>query len=429
MNSKKRVVLFYGLIFLLKIGIGIVVYYQGVVESDAKDYLEFAEIILRDGPFTQAYGEIEAFAPPGFPWVLALVKFLTGWNGTIVVINALLSTITVWIIYKLSTVVLPAKWARSTSLWAVVYVPYSFYLGNLLKESLLYFLVSFSVYLLYRFRSRSKILILISLGFIFVYTFHTDERYIVFLPLFFLGLIEFKKLKKSALHLCIFVVLILVFSAPWFIRNYRVYNRPILITERFQSPIDKKLGIENRLNNRSSQFKEQLVSFRDSLDRGFNPIPSFGRERALMAAKEEGLHPHDFSLRERIYFNSLGYWSPVRNHGILIKNGWKYKGARSFATNILYSLNYGLLLPFMVFGVFMAFRRKERLLIWLVSYLFLHYCLHVLMIFGSGRYRHPVDFIVIILAFYGIFQFLSFFKERYDLKFISRLLRIQPLDI
>jgi hypothetical protein len=374
------------------------------IVSDAKDYLEFAQIILRDGPFTLTQGEIEAFSPPGFPWLLAFVKFLTGWTGTIVIVNAILSTITVWIVYRISQWTLPGSWVILPAIWAVFYVPYSYYVGSVLKESLLQFLVPFGIYLLFKLHKKFSLSLLILLSFVYTYTIHTDERYLVFLPLYLLALVQKNSILKSVKNSILFIFCILIFSSPWFIRNYQVYKRPILVTERFQSPIDKKLGIENRLNERSSKFRDQLISFRDSVLAGFSPQVSFGRERGVKEAIGNGLIPHDYNLVERFYYNSLGYWSPIRTSGILLGSGWKYKGPRTLIVNILYTLNYGLLLPFMLVGIYFAWSLKTRVLQWLSIYLFIHYILHVILIFGSGRYRYPVDFIIIILAFYGFYS-------------------------
>lgn len=404
MNIKGIAILGLGLVLMAKVILGLFIFSPEQIVNDAKDYLQFGEIILRDGPLPLAQGEIEAFSPPGFPWLLALTIYLTGWNGSIVIVNALLSTITVWIIYKIGQWSLPGTWAVLAAIWAVFYVPYSYFIGSILKESLLHFLVPFGIYLLFKLHKKFNVSLLILLSFVFTYTIHTDERYLVFLPLYLIALIQKNNLQKSLKNCILFLFGILIFSSPWFIRNYQVYERPILITERFQSPLDKKLGIENRLNQRNSNLRDQIISFRDSVMAGYSPQVNSGRKRNVKEAIGEGLIPHDYNFVERFYYNSLGYWSPFRTSGILLGSGWKYKGPRTLTVNILYTLNYGLLLPFLLVGIYFAWSQKTRILQWLSLYLLMHYILHVIVIFGSGRYRHPVDFIIIVLAFYGFYS-------------------------
>lgn len=417
-SSTKKFWWVFGFIFILKLGIGLSVFFQSTIESDAKDYFDFAQLILRDGPFTLAQGEIEAFAPPGFPWLLALAKYLTGWTGTIVIINAFLSTATIWVVYKISEYILPKSWEVLPAIWAVFYIPYSFYIGKVLKESLLQFLVPFGIYLLFKLNNKFSISVLILLGFVFAYTIHTDERYLVFFPLYVLALIKKNDLQRSIKNGVLFIFCVVIFSSPWFIRNYEVYERPIFITERFQSPIDKLLRLNNRLNERNENLHNQRISVKDSLLAGYSPKVSSGKLKSVKQAIDHGLIPHDYDLLERFYYNSLGYWSPIRTSEILLGSGWKYKGSRTLTTNILYTLNYGLLLPFMLVAIYFVWSRKIRALQWLSMYLLTHFSLHVMLIFGSGRYRHPVDFIIIILAFYG----LSSITKYMEWKGIDRIL-------
>lgn len=394
--------------FVLKITFGLFIFTEENIIADARDYLEFAQLILRDGPFVPNHEEIEAFAPPGFPWLLAFTIWMTGNINGIIFFNALFSAFTVGIVYKIGHRFLPGNWGVLPALWALIYYPYTMYVDELVKESLLQFLVPLSILFLIRLKEKRNFIRMIFLALAVTYLFHSDERYFLFVPLYFIYLVYPIGDSGSFKTAVITGLLILLFCIPWFYRNYQVYDRSVFLTERFQSPIDRILGNkENRLLVRSREFKQQLVNFRDSVKSGLNPEPTMGRERAIREAMDKGFFPHDFSLLERIYYNSYGYWSPIRTNGILLRSGWKYKGPRSFITNVLYTLNYGVLLPFMLLGVYFAWRNRIWILAWLSVYLFCHYILHIILIFGSGRYRHPVDFIIILLAFYGLYELIK----------------------
>lgn len=384
------------------------------ISSDAKDYFEYAQLVLEDGIFVPDKDKLEAFAPPGFPWLLALVIFLSGSLYSIVFINAVLSTATIFIIYLISRRVLTGNYVLLPSIWAALYVPYYMYVGNVLKEPLLQFLIPLSVYFLIKLKEKPLWLNIILFSFCYTYSFHTDERYFIFLPVFLVWLIfPLKDYKKTIPLSLLTFFAILLFSLPWAIRNYQVYERPILITERFQSPIDARLGYKTEILERQKYFKYEQEMFLDSLLNGMNPVVDMGRKRAMKKAVEDGLVPHNYSVLEKLKYNTLGYWSPIRTDGILLGSGWKYKGSRSTIVNIFYTLNFGILLPFMIVGLFLTIKKRKLVLIILSSILFIHYLMHVFIIFPSGRYRHPVDFIIIILAVLG----LSYIIEAYIFRF------------
>ena len=397
------------LAFIIKLIYALIFYDVVNIKNDAVDYLEYSQLIIKYGLFHVNPNDVEAFAPPGFPLVLAASILLTGSMKGIVLFNSIFSTITVFIIHRLALRFMSNAWAKYTALYAILFYPYTMYLDELIKESWIQMLVPFTFILLLRILDKAILIRMIQFSVIFVILIHSDERYAF---IYFAVVLVLLLLKKLAVkNVFLMSALIVLFSSPWLIRNYKFYNRTVILTERFQAPIDKLVGYnENRFIERSKNFKDKLVPYRDSLMNGLNPRITFGRQRDVFAAVENGLYPHDFSLGERIYYNTMGYWSPIRMKGILLGTGWKFKGKRSTAVNILYSLNYGWLIPFMCIGFAYAFKERLMHLVTLFLFLFVHYSLHILLIFGSGRYRHPLDFIVIIVAFYGLKRILNNLK-------------------
>lgn len=397
---------------IAKIAFGLYDFYSAPTVADENDYILEAHMILEQGPLVLEPYNPKTFVGPGFPWLLAFTQWIGGTN-LIVWLNACLSVLTVILIYKIGKRVLKFPYVELAALWAVIYVPYTMYVGSVLKESLLQFLVVWSVYLAFRLRDQFSLSKVTLFAFAFVYMIHTDERYLFFLPIYALAVLKWdQRISANLKQISIVSLWIIVFCLPWFARNYVVYERPVFLTERLHAPIDKKFGIKNDLINRSEYFSKEMRAFQDSLLNGLDPQISMGREKSLLAAHNNGLTPHDFSFGERLWYNTLGYWSPIRTKGILLGSGWKYMDPRSPIVNILYTLNYGILLPFMLMGIYFTWRQGVFELKILSIYLAFHYILHIVMILGSGRYRHPVDFIIILLAFYGLYSLSEKFKWR-----------------
>lgn len=389
------------LAFLVRLSYGLYDIDIAHPEGDERDYVYDSEIILEQGPLMMGPIDFKTFVGPGYPWLLALSKWIGG-ETAIVWINALLAALTVLLIFRIGRLFMQTPWAEFAAIWAILYVPYTLYVGTLLKESLLQFLVIWSFYLVFKLRIRFTLKLAVLFAFALTYLVHTDERYLFFFPVYILTFIYHKativqKLKRVGAIIGFFILLCL----PWTIRNYIVFERPIFLTERLHMPLDKILGIPNDLAQQSVDYSTDLGIFRDSLLAGLNPKVETGRQKGIAWSIDNGLVPHDFTLWEKIFYNSYAYWSPIRTKDILVADGWKFWPARGPFGNTIYMLNFGILLPFFLIGVFLAWRNRVFELKMLTLYLFLHYALHILMISGSGRYRHPIDFIILLLAFYG----------------------------
>ena len=82
--------------------------------------------------------------------------------------------------------------------------------------------------------------------FLYNWLIHIDERYFLFLPIFLVILSEFR-LDKFKYAFYTFIILILMMS-PWTYRNYVVYERPLILTERSSRVIDPLLNFKSPVN-------------------------------------------------------------------------------------------------------------------------------------------------------------------------------------
>jgi hypothetical protein len=74
--------------------------------------------------------------------------------------------------------------------------------------------------------------------------------------------------------------------------------------------------------------------------------------------------------------------------------------------NVISILFFGSLLPFMIYGFWLLIQKRKQFYFYILSSLLVYHTLiHVAFIpYTRDRYRHPVDFIVIIVGLYGIFM-------------------------
>lgn len=370
------------------------------IAIDQLDYIQYAEQMALQGIWVPKPQEIVAFSGPGFPFYVFLLNELSGGLYGVVAMNILLSILTIMLHYKASYRLFGFKVALLVLAISALYVPFFIYTGLILKETLLYFLIAALIFL-NTGKSTSLKLLLIALCFVF--TFHVDERFLLYAPILLL-VTYWRDTFKKAVHLGL---LMLLFSAPWLIRNYIVYDRVVVLTERFQSPFDRKLGNENSLNSRNEEYSNRMKVVRDSLIAGHAVKFQSSRERKVAKAIKQGIVPHDYSLLERVYNNLKSFWWPIRTKPTFINDGWKYRKERPTLYNIGYSL---FLIPAIVFtliGLILSLKSKDFVILLFIGIMLYHTLLHVLMISGLGRYRITVDVFLFMTTVWVVFQLLN----------------------
>ena len=89
----------------------------------------------------------------------------------------------------------------------------------------------------------------------------------------------------------------------------------------------------------------------------------------------------------------------------------RFQGRWSFRHNVLGILFYGILLPFMFFGVYYLIKQKNRAWIFLSFPIIIQTLLHILQ-FGRNRYRIPIDAFIIILSVYAMYYSYEIIKNK-----------------
>jgi hypothetical protein len=371
------------------------------VAADQMDYIQYAQQMSLQGPFVMDVSQLTAFCGPGFPFLVFVLMSFSKSPIVVIIINIILSGLTLWIHYLTAKNLISKNAAIVVLAISAVYVPFFIFSGYVLKETLLYFCLSMIVYLL---TLKNQKYIIILAAFFFVWAFHIDERYLLYTQFLLIPIFAKRRKLKDVFIACLWLLL---FSAPWLIRNYQVYDRVVIVTERFMSPIDRYTGIANRLNNRESGFHKRLIEVRDSTLNGEQVHFLSSRERVVVQSIKDGLIPHDYTKLEKFKYNLASFWSPIRTKPMFINSGWKYAKARSMSMNLIYGTFMIPLIAFLFIALFISAKRRDWLILFFGVLLLYHTLAHVILISGLGRYRFPLDNILILTAVWGLFQMLN----------------------
>ncbi|MBP7507414.1 MAG: glycosyltransferase family 39 protein [Prolixibacteraceae bacterium] len=361
----------------------------------------------------------ESIFAPGIPIVLAIMKvvFANHWFA-IFVLNACIGTLSCLVIYLISKEFFNKDVSLLVLLWASFYPSFIRYTATAGNEPWVVFLFSLTMLFALRSIRYSKTYINeIIFALCLTILFHFDERYIVYSLIFSLFLFYgFGSIISKIKKILVFVSFTILFSVPWFIRNYIVYNDIVIISCRTNNLTEpffhqrKELIFFDHIKDDAFLSIEQIDSVRNGLLNSFSNGSAISKLQ--IEAMKSGNIPHAFTLSEKIRSRIFFLWVPFKTIDNYRITGYEFNPAWSCRHNLLSGLSYGVLLPFM----FLAFYNLIKNRNWEVVLLFggvllYHTFIHVAFIpYTRDRYRHPVDFIVIILGVYGISVVYNWFK-------------------
>ncbi|MBT6994546.1 MAG: hypothetical protein HN952_06275, partial [Candidatus Cloacimonetes bacterium] len=237
---------------------------------------------------------------------------------------------------------------------------------------------------------------------------HMDERFFIYFPVLVICFLFFDKLNwkngfRKAIIFCFTVILLMI---PWLIRNYQVYEKPVIITERTSSFTDKIFDYHEKINAPSKAMKVPLQLYEavtDSILSEKTVRSSGSRIKGIKRGISLGYTPHKFSASERYWAEFKEFWRPVRFTAGYVGRGFRFEGPSwSLAHNLSLGLTYGILLPFFLLGCFFIIKYKNKYGIFFIILIITHTFLHVVLMWVRNRYRIPIDALIIIIAFYGL---------------------------
>ncbi len=387
--------------------------------SDDWEYLRYAQAVLATGPAVPQMGLDGSWVGPGWPLMLAVIMWLSGGGYWLAfVFNALFGATSCVLLFRIADSLFNRRIALLSSAWLMIYVPSMIYVPTLLKENFTIMHLALIVYLALTVRSAARPMFrVVLLAAVFTWFLHVDERYLIYTPVLLLWVVFARQgtARQRVALAAVFVVTFIVVMVPWQVRNAQVYKRFILLTPRMEMVTSRLpiIGTDSPLVQFEYFDRHIAPAVIDSLAAGHDvvSIPA-GEARRIRTAISYGLHPHDYGFWERVYEESVEYWAAFRFRAALIADGYVLEPPWKLHRNVAYILCYGMLLPFFVIGTGFLIRRRMWWHLLLPGLLLVNYLVHVLVVFAIYRYRVQLDFLLIMIAMFGVQALLDLRKPR-----------------
>jgi len=426
-SQRKLIVILFIIVLTIRLIVGLYFYKIEIWRTFADDLAReaYANTILQKGIIfhLQNYKSAESIFAPGIPVVLALNKLIFGntWLP-VFILNSLISSITCLIIYYISLRFFNSIVSYFAFIWSAFYPNYIRYIGTGGNEPWIVFLFSASfLFLIFTIQRKNIGLELILFSFLSTILFHFDERYLVYPFLFSIFLLfgnsDFSvKVKKLVLY----VTLTILFSLPWIIRNYIVYDDLVLISCRTLNLTHPILSHRDELLffDHEPQVDYLTTEQIDSIEAGLLTTFPDGRiiNKDEINAIKNGNFPYEFSVLEKYIsrFNCL--FLPFKFKDSYRISGFTFYKSWSFKHNILSIFSYGILIFLSFIAIIILHQKKEKMVLKLfMSIIVFHSLIHVLFIpYTRDRYRHPIDFVFIILGCYALVFIFRFFSNNFN---------------
>lgn len=384
---------------------------------DAGDYIQFAEYIQEQGWMVLDITGLKAHSGPGYPILLYLD--LTLFNNEnfyfSLLIGALFNAATVLVIFRLGKVIFKSPYvALLAAIWSIFYVHYIRYVPFIGKESLIFFLFPFSLLMaIYAGQGSKKGLWLFVLSYLWL--IHIDERYFAYLPLLIVTIAWGGQWQlKTPLFALSLIILGMI---PWLYRNYVVFDRPVLLTERTAPLTDKLLGYEGLTNKvrgieRKTPYDRDAIpgyeAIIDSLRLDLAPIGhDYKGVKQLKQAVAAGHIPRSYTTPRKFWGEFVELLRPVKFRANFTGYGYRYHPAWRFSSNLIYGVQYGSMLLLSLFGVLHMRRKMSSLVLLLIGFFLMHIAIHLFFGHAIQRYRVPIDFIVILLGSFTLIDIIT----------------------
>jgi 4-amino-4-deoxy-L-arabinose transferase-like glycosyltransferase len=315
---------------------------------------------------------------PGYQFMLAVLFRIGGAHYWLaILLQAVIGGITAFLLYRIGEKCLGRGAGLLSALWFSVYVHHMYFTSIVVRDVTTTMLFVFVCYLmiLYTHRMRGAVWT----GLAYSALIHFDPQYLYFFPLIALYFLLYATRHKilNLQFFFLFLGCVLVLLIPWTVRNQRVYGDAIPIgleTAHYVRPVKQLAG--------------------SLLDRS-------DAEKALSPPRA------DFGI------NTVEFWRVTRfktkevpdNVNLPVEPAW------SLRHNLISIANYGLLLPFLLLGVWNAVRKKNRAGVLIAAAIAVYFLIR-LFYGGSERLRLPVEPLIILLAFYAIVDLPGRIRQR-----------------
>jgi 4-amino-4-deoxy-L-arabinose transferase-like glycosyltransferase len=283
-----------------------------------------------------------------------------------------------FLVYKIGRRVVNEATGLLAAGLAAVYGYFIYYNVALMTETFFIVLVLLILYLSIELKENPKPILWIGLGLSLGLAALLRQTVLLFVPLLFLWLLwELRKDRAQWWYFSVPVVIIFLLIAPWTLRNYRVFQKFLLLN----SNAGYALFASNHPNLGSDWSNDEVVV----------PVPE-----ELAGQNEAELDQALTRIGIQFILSDPGRYLRLSLDKTL-EYFWFWPAAHSSRiSNINRVLSFGLYLPFMLLGLFFSLTRWRNFII-LYLFILFHSGIHLLS-WPAPRYRLPVDAVLMVFA-------------------------------
>ncbi|MFO7915009.1 MAG: hypothetical protein R6U43_04900 [Candidatus Krumholzibacteriales bacterium] len=397
----KRINTLHILITGLALRLAWLLYARPVPVSDFKGYMDLAEVLLKTGQF--GVHDPTAFRLPAYPAFLAAAMVLSKSVFWLSFLNILLSTVTVYLVYRLGTSLTGRREIGIISGFLCALNPtYIFYSPLLASEHLYLPLLLLSFVLV----SKSSISRTVLAGASFGAAMLTRGEALFLLPLF---LVLVWMICRGSLSPAIALLAVIFVITPWCIRNYRLTDGEVLLSSTgginfYYAHNDKEAGWRP-LDETPLAGKSDIEQNRLGYELGMKYLKSAGVSGILIDIAKGTRNLFLTAPCYVTHWNSLAP-SPGPEEGRTVR---KLPGINYFCN--LASLWYYALLALTAASIFFIRRYPVKSRVMTYGLIFLIWVLYAAVLWGDARYRYAAVTMFCILSAVSIREIVNKWKE------------------
>ncbi len=377
------------LIFLVLLG-GLALRWLYVAQLDNKlwwvdevDYLALGTSIASGDGFATANGEPTAFRPPGYPLLLAGLEHI-GCNtvAEIRLAQVFISTLTLFFLFLLSLKIAGPVAALVSTAVAAGYPYFIFGAGTLYPLTCFSFALVASIYFMLSQKKMHVALAGLLMGAaILMRTSAVVLAFSVIVWLFFMMRRSIKKYFSTAI---IYGLALTIVVAPWLIRNYTVFGKPML-----SSNGGRNLWLGN--NPKSTANTGSDIAMPPELEARIAAATEVEADAIYAAEAKEFIKANPWHAFKLSAQKGVAFWrldpSPTTEGYPRYKNIYSMLSIVSVAPVFLLA----------ILGIFLADREHKKIMLLWILFALSFTALHAVYI-SKVRFRLPLDYFFIIMT-------------------------------
>lgn len=359
-------------------------------------------------------GDKVYWASPFYAYFLAIVYRIFGHNYLVVgVLQVFLGSVTWMVTYWIGEELFSKKVGIIAALIGAFYSYSIFMDGELLKNSLAAFTTTLAILLVLKAKKKDSSTLWLISGIVLGLTVLSQPNALLFIPLFILWGIDWKRKGKNDLtSICAFILGTVLIISLATIRNYIVEKDFVLVTYNGGINFFQGNNIESDGGALTSNLYKLIPQREEERTRGV-PEKSLGRK-----LKSSEISNYWFSLGKRFIYEKPAAFVRLTFKKFLLFWNWYevpnnvdyYFVKHSSTVLSLPLISFGIISPFVIVGLFLSLGNWRG---HLLSYgIVLIFMFTLVLFYIIGRFRLPIVPFLCVYAAFSIDRSYAYFKER-----------------